>query len=54
MELVCEWGERYNDLVRTGFAASVLSGWSENVKYYSLPLSQLQTVPTLKNEPKSE
>ena len=54
MELVCEWGERYNDLVRTGLAASVLSGWSENVKYYPLPLSQLQTVPTLKNEPKSE
>lgn len=20
MELVCEWGERYNDLVRTGLA----------------------------------
>ena len=54
MELVCEWGERYNDLVRTGLAASVLSGWNENVKYYPLPLSQLQTVPTLKNEPKSE
>jgi hypothetical protein len=54
MEFVCEWGERYNDLLRTGLAASVLSGWSEGVKYYPLPLTQLQTVPTLSNEPKNE
>ena len=54
MELVCEWGERYNDLVRTGLAASVLSGWDEKVKYYPLPLSQTQTVPTLANNPKNE
>ena len=54
MELVCEWGERYNDLIRTGLAASVLTGWNEGVKYYPLPLTQLQTVPTLKNEPKNE
>ena len=54
MELVCEWGERYNDLVRTGQAASVLSGWNESVKYYPLPLTQIQTVPTLSNEPKNE
>ena len=54
MELVCEWGERYNDLVRTGLAASVLRGWDEKVKYYPLPLSQTQTVPTLANNPKNE
>ena len=54
MELVCEWGERYNDLSRTGKAASTLTGWSENVKYYPLPLNQIQTVPTLLNEPKNE
>ena len=32
MELVCEWGERYNDLIRTGKAASVLGskGWTED------------------------
>ena len=46
--------ERYNDLIRTGLAASVLSGWNESVKYYPLPLSQVQTVPTLSNEPKNE
>ena len=28
MELVCEWGERYNDLVRTGLAKTELKGWS--------------------------
>ena len=54
MELVCEWGERYNDLIRTGLAASVLSGWNEGVKYYPLPLTQVQTVPTLSNDPKNE
>ena len=46
--------KRYNDLVRTGLAASVLSGWSEGVKYYPPPLTQIQTVPTLSNEPKNE
>lgn len=30
MELVCEWGERYNDLVRTGLAKTELVGWSED------------------------
>lgn len=30
MELVCEWGERYNDLVRTGLAKTELKGWSED------------------------
>ena len=53
MEFVCEWGERYNDLCRTG-KASELPGWSESVRYYPIPLAQLQTVPTLSNEPKDE
>ena len=54
MELVCEWGERYNDLCRTGKAATELSGWTEAVRYYPLPLAQLQTVVTLANDPKDE
>jgi hypothetical protein len=56
MELVCEWGERYNDLVRTGQAASVLGGkgWNESKTYYPLPYEQVNTVPTLSNEPKNE
>ena len=52
MELVCEWGERYNDLCRTGQAASKLNGWSEAVRFYPLPLAQLQTIPSLSNDPK--
>lgn len=56
MELCGEWGERYNDLVRTGKAASVLGpkGWTVDKTYYPLPYTQLVDVPALKNEPKSE
>ena len=41
-------------VILSALAASVLSGWSESVKYYPLPLTQVQTVPTLSNEPKAE
>lgn len=56
MELAGEWGERYNDLVRTGRAASVLGskGWTEDKTYYPVPFAQLSDVPALKNEPKDE
>lgn len=56
MELAGEWGERYNDLVRTGKAASVLGskGWTEDKTYYPVPFAQLSDVPALKNEPKDE
>lgn len=56
MELCGEWGERYNDLVRTGRAASVLgpSGWTEDKTYYPLPFQQTTDVPELANEPKDE
>ena len=54
MELVCEWGERYNDLCRTGKASSQLSGWNESLRYYPYPLTQLQNVETLSNTPKDE
>ena len=54
MELVCEWGERYNDLCRTGKASSQLSGWNESLRYYPYPLTQLQNVETLSNTQKDE
>lgn len=56
MELVCEWGERYNDLIRTGKAASVLGskGWTEDKTYYPLPFDQVSNIPSLTNEPIDE
>ena len=53
MELCCEWGERYNDLVRTGKAASVLGskGWTEDKTYYPIPFDQLSENPDLNKEP---
>ncbi len=53
MELCCEWGERYNDLIRTGQAAKVLgpAGWTEAKTYYPLPFAQLDLAPALKDEP---
>lgn len=54
IELAGEWGERYNDLVRTGKAKEVLgaSGWTEDKTYYPVPFTQLSNVPALKNDPK--
>ena len=56
MEFCGEWGERYNDLIRTGNAKSILeaSGWTSNKTYYPLPYDQLQSEPTLNNNPKDE
>lgn len=56
MELVCEWGERYNDLVRTGLAASVLGpkGWTADKTYYPLPYEQVSNIPSLSNDPADE
>lgn len=53
MELCCEWGERYNDLVRTGKAQSVLgpNGWDESKTYYPLPFAQYDLAPALRDEP---
>lgn len=53
MELCCEWGERYNDLVRTGKAAEVLGskGWTAAKTYYPIPFDQLSDNPNLANEP---
>lgn len=54
MELCCEWGERYNDLVRTGKAANELKGWSKEQSLFPLPFNQTSTIPDLAKEPKNE
>ena len=56
MEFAGEWGERYNDLVRTGNASSVLgsNGWNTSLTYYPLPLDQVNNVSVLKDDPKDE
>ncbi len=56
MELCCEWGERYNDLVRTGKAESVLGpkGWTKDKTYYPIPFDQLTSNPDLAKTPISE
>ena len=54
MELVCEWGERYNDLVRTGLAKTELKGWSEDKALLPLPFNQYTQVPDLLKEPTVE
>lgn len=53
MELCCEWGYVYQDLVRTGRAATVLGpkGWTEDKTYFPLPANQLQELPDLLLEP---
>ena len=56
MEFCGEWGERYNDLIRTGKAAEVLGaqGWTKEKTYYPLPFEQVNNVSTLKNAPRNE
>lgn len=56
MELCCEWGDRYNDLIRTGKAAEVLGpkGWTVEKTYYPLPLDQITDNADLKNDPIDE
>lgn len=53
MELCCEWGSRYVDLVRTGEAATVLGpkGWTKEKTYWPIPANQLDDLPDLKLEP---
>ena len=54
MELCCEWGERYNDLVRTGKAATELKGWSKEKALLPLPFNQKTATPDLLKDPKDE
>lgn len=53
MELCCEWGARYEDLLRTGKAASVLGGmgWTPEKAYFPLPLETMSLSPAVTNEP---
>lgn len=54
MELCCEWGERYNDLCRTGLASEELEGWSKDKEYLPLPFNQYTQTEDLLKEPKNE
>jgi hypothetical protein len=54
MELCCEWGTRYEDLMRTGQAASVLSAWSADKAYYPVPTAHLTDYPELREDPIDE
>lgn len=53
MELCCEWDARYEDLLRTGMAASVLgaNGWTPEKAYFPLPLETMTANPAVKEEP---
>lgn len=49
VEFALEWGERFFDLVRTGKAASTLSGFVEGQsEYYPVPADQIDLNPNLK------
>jgi len=62
MELCCEWGLRYTDLVRTGLAATVLNSeilerdfaqgeWTQAKAYWPVPGEQLTSLPSLAKDP---
>lgn len=49
VELACEWGERYFDLVRTGKAEGTLPGFEAGVsEFYPIPQAQKDLNPNLK------
>jgi len=56
MELGVEWGERFNDLVRTGQAVTVLGslGYTADKQYYDIPNAAIDISPELANDPVSE
>ena len=53
MELCCEWGTRYEDLLRTGLAQSVLgsAGWTADKAYFPIPAEHLSDFPELREDP---
>lgn len=53
MELCTEWGDRFNDLVRTGKAESVLGkkGYNASKQYYPLPTVAVINAPELSLDP---
>ncbi len=50
MELCCEWGVRYEDLLRTD-KANTLEGWSADKAYFPVPADHLNDYPELKEDP---
>lgn len=56
MELCCEWGVRYEDLIRCDLAKTVLGplGWTPDKTYFPLPANQLNIVDDLKLDPITE
>lgn len=53
MELCCEWGTRYEDLLRTN-GCSVLEGWSADKAYFPVPQTHISDYPELSEEPLNE
>ena len=53
MELACEWGERYNDLIRCGLAEKLIGpkGWTPAKTYLPVPSAQIDVSRELKEEP---
>ncbi|MDD6280578.1 MAG: RagB/SusD family nutrient uptake outer membrane protein [Bacteroidales bacterium] len=53
MELCCEWGTRYADLLRYGLAEEFLgpNGWNPSRAYYPVPAEQLNESPELELPP---
>ena len=54
MELCMEWGERFNDLVRTGKAVSVLTSegytYTEDKQYFPIPKAAIDISPQLSED----
>lgn len=50
MELCCEWGTRYEDLLRTG-QANILEGWSADKAYFPVPAQHQNDYPEIKEDP---
>lgn len=55
MELCCEWGTRYEDLLRTDKAATVLGsmGWTSDKAYFPLPSETISLSPKVADEPRT-
>ncbi|MBR6494518.1 MAG: RagB/SusD family nutrient uptake outer membrane protein [Prevotella sp.] len=53
MEFCAEWGDRYDDILRTGQAPALLGpkGWDESKRYLPLPFSQISNYKQLLEEP---
>ncbi|MEG2401499.1 MAG: RagB/SusD family nutrient uptake outer membrane protein [Muribaculaceae bacterium] len=53
MELSVEWGERFNDLVRTGKAEAVLGskGYNSSKQYFPIPTTAITSAPDLALDP---